>query len=64
MGNYLDQFQNKSLRQHEYTNMGVMATIVENKDVVDLHFIKFKVYSAWLTWMFVHLMLILSLKIS
>ncbi|MFT4521269.1 MAG: NADH dehydrogenase [Bacteroidia bacterium] len=42
--------------------MGVMATIGKNKDVVVLPFIKFKGYSAWLTWMFVNLMLILSVK--
>ena len=54
--------QNKPLRQYEYTNMGVMATIGKNKAVVDLPFIKFKGYFAWLTWMFVHLMLILSVK--
>ncbi|MBC7494617.1 MAG: NAD(P)/FAD-dependent oxidoreductase [Flavobacterium sp.] len=54
--------QNKPLRQYEYKNMGVMATIGKNKAVVDLPFIKFKGYFAWLTWMFVHLMLILSVK--
>ena len=54
--------QNKPLRQYEYTNMGVMATIGKNKAVVDLPFIKFKGYFAWLTWMLVHLMLILSVK--
>ena len=54
--------QNKSLRQYEYTNMGSMATIGKNKAVVDLPFFKFKGYFAWLIWMFVHLMLILSVK--
>jgi NADH dehydrogenase len=54
--------QKKPLRQYEYTNLGVMATIGKNKAVVDLPFIKFKGYFAWLTWMLVHLMLILSVK--
>ncbi|MDP1809786.1 MAG: NAD(P)/FAD-dependent oxidoreductase [Sediminibacterium sp.] len=60
--NFKFLLQNKPLRQYEYTNMGVMATIGKNKAVVDLPFIKFKGYFAWLTWMFVHLMLILSVK--
>lgn len=60
--NFKFLFQNKPLRQYEYSNMGVMATIGKNKAVVDLPFIKFKGYFAWLTWMFVHLMLILSVK--
>ena len=60
--NFKFLLQNKSLRQYEYTNMGAMATIGKNKAVVDLPFVKFKGYFAWLTWMFVHLMLILSVK--
>ena len=39
-----------------------MATIGKNKAVVDLPFIKFKGYFAWFIWMFLHLMLILSVK--
>ncbi|WP_395050009.1 NAD(P)/FAD-dependent oxidoreductase [Flavobacterium sp.] len=60
--NFKFLLQNKPLRQYEYTNLGVMATIGKNKAVVDLPFIKFKGYFAWLTWMLVHLMLILSVK--
>ena len=39
-----------------------MATIGTNKAVVDLPFIQFKGYFAWLIWMFLHLMLILRVK--
>jgi len=39
-----------------------MATIGTNKAVVDLPNFKFKGYFAWLVWMFLHLMLILSVK--
>jgi NADH dehydrogenase len=39
-----------------------MATIGKNKAVVDLPFIRFKGYFAWAVWMFLHLMLILSVR--
>lgn len=47
---------------YEYKDLGSMATIGRNKAVVDLPFIKFKGYPAWLVWMFLHLMLILSVR--
>lgn len=53
---------NKTLKEFEYKDLGSMATIGKNKAVVDLPFLKFKGFFAWLTWMFVHLMLILSVK--
>lgn len=53
---------NKPLKNYTYKNLGTMATIGTNKAVVDLPFIKFKGYIAWLVWMFLHLMLILSVK--
>ena len=51
-----------SLKMYEYRNLGTMATIGRNKAVVDLPFIKFKGSFAWLVWMFLHLMLILSVR--
>lgn len=54
--------QRKTLVEFEYRDLGSMATIGRNKAVVDLPFIKFKGYPAWLVWMFLHLMLILSVK--
>jgi len=53
---------NKPLIEFEYKDLGSMATVGKNKAVVDLPFIKFKGILAWFTWMFVHLMLILSVK--
>ncbi len=54
--------QNKQTTDFEYKDRGSMATIGRNKAVVDLPFIHFKGYFAWLVWMFLHLMLILSVK--
>ena len=48
--------------EFEYKDLGSMATIGRNKAVVDLSFIKFSGFFAWLIWMFLHLMLILSVK--
>ncbi len=54
--------KNKMFKSYEYTNLGTMATIGKNKAVVDLPFLNFKGYLAWFVWMFLHLMLILSVK--
>lgn len=53
---------NKPLAEYEYIDLGSMATIGKNKAVVDLPFLKMKGLLAWLVWMFLHLMLILSVK--
>lgn len=50
------------LDSYEYRDLGSMATIGKHKAVVDLPFMNFKGYFAWLIWMFLHLMLILSVK--
>ena len=39
-----------------------MATVGKFKAAVDLPFLSFKGYFAWVFWMFLHLMLILSVK--
>ena len=52
----------KTTTEFEYNDLGSMATVGRNKAVVDLPFIKFKGYFAWVTWMFLHLMLILSVR--
>lgn len=52
----------KALRDYEYKDLGSMATVGKNKAVVDLPFLKFKGFVAWLMWMFLHLMLILSVR--
>jgi NADH dehydrogenase len=52
----------KALKEFEYKDLGSMATIGKHKAVVDLSFYKFSGYFAWFIWMFLHLMLILSVK--
>jgi len=54
--------QNKTPIKYEYKNLGTMATIGKNKAVADFPTIKFKGYFAWFIWMFLHLMLILSVR--
>jgi NADH dehydrogenase len=48
--------------EFEYRDRGSMATVGRNKAVVDLPFIRFGGYFAWYVWMFLHLMLILSVR--
>jgi NADH:ubiquinone reductase (H+-translocating) len=48
--------------EYEYKDLGSMATVGRNKAVVDLPFIRFSGYFAWYVWMFLHLMLILSVR--
>lgn len=60
--NLKHQTSNTPQKEFEYTDLGSMATIGRNKAVVDLPFYNFKGYFAWLVWMFLHLMLILSVR--
>ena len=52
----------KMINEYEYRDKGSMATIGKNKAVVDLKFWKFQGLFAWFVWMFLHLMLILSVR--
>jgi NADH dehydrogenase len=54
--------QGKPTIAYTYKDLGAMATLARNKAVVDLPFLKFKGFFAWLVWMFLHLMLILSVR--
>lgn len=58
--NFKRIIQGKLPVEYEFRDVGSMATIGQNKAVVDLPFMKFKGYFAWFIWMFLHLMLILS----
>jgi len=49
-------------KEYEYKDLGSMATIGKNKAVVDLPRLKFKGWFAWIIWMFLHLMLILTVR--
>jgi NADH:ubiquinone reductase (H+-translocating) len=52
----------KDMVPFEYKDKGSMATVGRNRAVVDLPWIKFGGVLAWVTWMFLHLMLVLSIK--
>lgn len=49
-------------KEYEYDDKGSLATIGKHRAVVDLPFIKFQGFLAWYFWMFLHLMLILSVR--
>lgn len=48
--------------EYEYNDLGSMATIGKHRAVVDLPNFKFQGFLAWYFWMFLHLMLILSVR--
>ncbi|TXC85239.1 NAD(P)/FAD-dependent oxidoreductase [Luteibaculum oceani] len=52
----------KKQKDYEYKDLGSMATIGRNKAVVDLPFFRFNGFFAWIIWMFLHLMLILTVR--
>mgnify|MGYP001234554736 CR=1 FL=1 len=54
--------KNKKMTPFVYKDKGTMATIGRNKAVVDLPFIKFGGFFGWMTWMFVHLMLLVDFR--
>lgn len=54
--------QNKEMTPFIYKDKGTMATIGRNKAVVDLPFLKFGGFFGWVTWMFVHLMLLVDFR--
>jgi len=62
--NILKSLKDESFKpvEYEYNDLGMMATIGKHKAVVELPFIKFRGPLAWYIWMFLHLMLILSVR--
>jgi NADH:ubiquinone reductase (H+-translocating) len=52
----------KAWKPFSYKDLGSMATVGRNLAVVDLPFIKFQGFFAWMVWMFVHLMSIVGVK--
>lgn len=59
----LIRLENKTtLLNFNFKDLGSMATIGRNLAVVDLPWIKFQGFFAWLVWMFLHLMSILGVK--
>jgi NADH:ubiquinone reductase (H+-translocating) len=60
--NFRRELKDQPRREFEYANKGTMATVGKRKAVVDLPGFSFQGVFAWLTWMFVHLMLILNVR--
>jgi NADH:ubiquinone reductase (H+-translocating) len=60
--NLMAMEKGKTTKNYEYYDLGAMATIGRHMAVVDLPFFSFKGYFAWYIWMFLHLMLILSVR--
>lgn len=60
--NFNRESQGTQMKPFVYINRGTMATIGRNKAVVDLQFIKYGGFVGWLTWMFVHLMLLVDFR--
>jgi NADH:ubiquinone reductase (H+-translocating) len=60
--NFVALFHKKPLKPFRYKDLGSMATVGKKLAVVDLPFIKFQGFLAWVTWLFVHLMAILGVK--
>jgi NADH dehydrogenase len=60
--NFKARAKGGNLTEFEYHDKGSMATVGKRKAVVDLPKFHFHGRFAWLTWMFVHLMLILNHK--
>lgn len=61
-GNILHLIKNEPTVGFKYNDQGSMATIGRNKAVVDLGKIKFQGFFAWLTWMFIHLVLLMGFR--
>ncbi len=60
--NLLHWVRNEQPEEFTYRDLGTMATIGRGLAVVDLPFLKFQGFFAWLTWLFVHLMSIVGVK--
>lgn len=60
--NLINAYKGKDWKQFSYKDLGSMATVGRNLAVVDLPYIKFQGFFAWLFWMFVHLMSIVGVK--
>lgn len=56
------RWKGQEVQPFEYKDKGSMATIGKHKAVVELPFWNFQGYFAWLVWMALHLMLILSIR--
>lgn len=62
LGKNLSKKSINEWKEYEYEDKGSLATIGKHRAVVDLPFMKFQGFLAWYFWMFLHLMLILSVR--
>jgi NADH dehydrogenase len=62
VANFNNLTERKPLKPFSYKSPGTMATVGKRKAVVDLPFMSFQGRFAWFVWMFLHLMLIVSVK--
>jgi len=60
--NFMNLTKGKALIPFSYKDLGSMATVGRNRAVVDLPFIRFQGFFAWLVWMFIHLRSIVGVK--
>lgn len=60
--NILAQIAGKPLEKFAYWDRGSMATIGRHRAVADVHFAKFSGLLAWLAWVFVHLVFLMSFR--
>lgn len=60
--NVLARIQGQPAKPFKYWDRGSMATIGRNRAVADVHFAKFGGMLAWLTWVFVHLVFLMSFR--
>ncbi len=60
--NLLGDLKGKAWKPFKYKDLGSMATIGKKMAVVDLPFVSFYGFFAWMVWLFVHLMQILGVK--
>lgn len=52
----------EKIKSFDYNDKGSMATIGRNRAVVDLKHLHFHGFSAWMVWMFIHLISILGMR--
>lgn len=60
--NILAQIAGRPLEKFAYWDRGSMATIGRHRAVADVHFAKFSGLFAWLAWVFVHLVFLMSFR--
>lgn len=58
----INRIREKPVQAFSYVDKGTMATVGRNKAVVDLGRLRFGGIFAWMTWLFVHLMLLVDFR--